>query len=232
MRLKLKTRFRVILREWGKPLLIVLLIGVTLRSAVADWNDVPTGSMKPTILEGDRIFVNKLAYGLRLPLTAWWLTRWSEPQRGDVVIFFSPEDGARLVKRVVGLPGDVVVMRRNLLIINGQPADYGPLDEEIVNQIAVDKQSHHQFAAEKLDDQAHPVMATPALPAMRSFGPTTVPEGHYYVLGDNRDVSGDSRFIGTIPAEQIVGRSSRVILSLDPESPFTPRWDRILRTLP
>ena len=77
--------------SWGKDILWVLLILVPIRSSIADWNDVPTGSMKPTILEGDRIFVNKLAYDLKVPLTQWHLARWGDPARGDIVVCFSPE---------------------------------------------------------------------------------------------------------------------------------------------
>ncbi|MHC4609747.1 MAG: signal peptidase I, partial [Planctomycetota bacterium] len=82
---------------WVKPLLVVTVVLCTLRSAVADWNDVPTGSMKPTVLEGDRIFVKKLAYGLRVPFTDWWVRQWEGPRRGDVVVCFSPDTGERLV---------------------------------------------------------------------------------------------------------------------------------------
>src|SRR5262245_17162119 len=99
---------RKLWREWVRPLLVVLVVLFAVRSAVADWNDVPTGSMKPTILEGDRIFVNKLAYDLKVPFLGWRLVKWSNPGRGDVIVFASPADGTRLVKRVVGLPGDRV----------------------------------------------------------------------------------------------------------------------------
>jgi signal peptidase I len=99
--------------EWVKPFLMVLIVVGSLRSAVADWNDVPTGSMRPTILEGERIFVNKLAYDLKVPFTRMRLAEWGAPERGDVVVLYSPADGKRLVKRVIGLPGD------RLAIYNG-----------------------------------------------------------------------------------------------------------------
>src|SRR5512135_1934600 len=98
------------LRHWWRkeirPLLLLVLVVCSIRSSLADWNDVPTGSMNPTILEGDRIFVNKLAYDLKVPFTTWRLARWGGPARGDIVVFAAPEDGKRLVKRVIGLPGD------------------------------------------------------------------------------------------------------------------------------
>ena len=121
--------FRSGIRQWWRkeirPLLVLLLIGFSVRSSLADWNDVPTGSMKPTILEGDRVWVNKLAYDLKAPFTTWHLAEWGNPRRGDIVVFFSPYDGKRLVKRVVGLPGDTIELRSNTLIINGQPVEYG-----------------------------------------------------------------------------------------------------------
>jgi signal peptidase I len=91
-------------------------------SAIADWNDVPTGSMNPTILAGDRIFVNKLAYDLRISFTTWRLAHWDNPRRGEIVVFFSPVDGTRLVKRVIGVPGDVIAMNGNRLYINASLA--------------------------------------------------------------------------------------------------------------
>src|SRR5215831_15298421 len=106
------TTLQVRAGKWWKqtvrPLLIVALIIFSIRSSLADWNDVPTGSMKPTILEGDRIFVNKLAYDLKVPFTTWHVAEWSNPKRGEIVVFDSPKDGQRLVKRVIGVPGDTV----------------------------------------------------------------------------------------------------------------------------
>src|SRR5438094_9373165 len=101
-------------QEYRSLVLFVVLM-IIFRSAVADWNDVPTGSMKPTILEGDRIFVNKLCYDLKIPFTRIHLSTWGNPRRGDVVVFFSPADEIRLVKRVVGLPGDQIELRENQL---------------------------------------------------------------------------------------------------------------------
>src|SRR5437667_11789572 len=110
-------------------MLIMALVLFAARSSFADWNKVPTGSMKPTILEGDRIFINKLAYDLKVPFTTWHIAEWSNPQRGDIVVFFSPHDGQRLVKRVIGLPGDTIELRNNALVINGDPVTYQPIAE-------------------------------------------------------------------------------------------------------
>ena len=232
MRIEWKARLLKLWREWARPLLVMVVVLSSLRSAVADWNDVPTGSMKPTILEGDRIFVNKLAYGLRVPFSDWWVTQWEGPQRGDVVVCFSPATGDRLVKRVIGLPGDRIELRRNRLFVNGQAVEYKALDAELIGQIDAAGQPAHRFAAEDLGGKTHPVMITPGLPAPRSFGPKTVPPGHYFVMGDNRDKSRDSRFFGFVPRNEIVGRSSAVVLSFDPDRYYLPRWGRFFRALP
>src|SRR6476469_4901430 len=104
--------------------LVMLLVVSSLRSALADWNDVPTGSMKPTIEIGDRVVVNKLAYDLKVPFTTIELWKWADPQRGDIVVLFSPVDGTRLVKRVIAVPGDTVSLAENQVFVNGKPATW------------------------------------------------------------------------------------------------------------
>src|SRR5262245_11052854 len=184
--------------EWMRPLLAVGLVLFSLRSAIADWNDVPTGSMKPTILEGDRIFVNKVAYDLKVPFTTWRISEWADPRRGDVVVLISPANGARLVKRVVGIPGDRVEMRRHRLFVNGTPATYGPPDPALVAQVQEDIPSTAVLATETTDGRSHPIMTNPRSPSMPSFEPVTVPPTHYLVMGDNRDNSYDSRWFGFV----------------------------------
>ena len=111
-------------RDWLRPFALVFVVIAPLKSAVADWNWVPTGSMKPSILEGELVFVNKLAYDLKVPFTTLHLSTWANPVRGDVVVFYSPQDGTRLVKRVVGLPGDTVTLKNDVLYLNGIPQQY------------------------------------------------------------------------------------------------------------
>lgn len=218
-------------REWAKPCLIVLVVVSTLRSAIADWNDVPTGSMKPTILEGDRIFVNKLAYDLKVPFTTWRIASWSAPRRGDVIVLFSPHDETRLVKRCVGVPGDRVQMIDGQLFVNGKAAEYEPLDQDTINQIDGREQPNYRFASEEVDGRAHAVMLSRFDMLARDFAELTVPEGQYYVMGDNRDNSFDSRFFGLVEMRRIVGRATGVAGSVDPEHSFRPRWDRFFRPL-
>ena len=117
MKYNWKTNANKFLKGWVFSIFVALLIATSFKSAIADWNIVPTGSMIPTILEGDRIFVNKLAYDLKIPYTTVHIAKWGAPQRGDIVVFYSPADGKRLVKRVVGLPGDSIAMQNNRLII-------------------------------------------------------------------------------------------------------------------
>src|SRR6478672_4244262 len=98
----LRSRAQKLWKKELRPLVVMALIVFAARSSLADWNDVPTGSMRPTVLEGDRVFVNKLAYDLKVPFTTWHIAEWADPKRGDIVVFYSPADGVRLVKRVVG----------------------------------------------------------------------------------------------------------------------------------
>ena len=217
----------------ARPLLFVVLIVLSFRSSIADWNDVPTGSMKPSILEGDRILVNKLAYDLKVPFTTWHIAEWGSPRRGEVVIFYSPTDGTRLVKRVIGEPGDVIALRDNQLYVNGKPADYQPLDADTIRQMGPGAEQSFVFRSEGIGGRRHPMMETPdRYTDARSRQPVTVPPGHYFMMGDNRDNSNDSRFYGPVPREKIVGRSSRVALSLDPEHYYKPRWERFFKPLP
>jgi signal peptidase I len=225
---------RRLLHLWKKeirPLLILALVLFSLRSSLADWNDVPTGSMKPTILEGDRVLVNKLAYDLKVPFTTWHLAEWSNPRRGDIVVFYSPHDGQRLVKRVIGLPGDRVELRDERLFLNGEPVAYGPLAGEVPERLGGLERASAVFASEHLAERSHAVMALPGIQAKRTFGPDRVPEGQYFVLGDNRDNSFDSRYWGCVPRQSILGRASTVVLSLDRDHCWLPRWSRTCQPL-
>ena len=221
-------------RYWKRdirPLLIAALVIFAVRSSLADWNDVPTGSMKPTILEGDRVFVNKLAYDLKVPFTTWHVAEWANPKRGDIVVFYSPKDGTRLIKRAVGLPGDVIELRNEQLIINGDPVDYASLNPAISGQLPEVEQQHSVFATERLPEHTHAVMAIPNLPAKRSFGPVTVPAGRYFMMGDNRDNSFDSRYFGMVERKRIVGKATDVVMSLDKSNYWLPRSQRFFKAL-
>jgi len=207
------------------------LVVCSIRSSLADWNDVPTGSMKPTILEGDRVYVNKLAYDLKVPFTTWHLAQWDNPQRGDIVVFYSPHDGKRLVKRVIGLPGDTIELRNDRLVLNGNPVKYKPIADELLRDVAARDRSDHVFAAEELPGKSHVVAAIPGVPARRDFGPFKVPEAKYFMMGDNRDDSFDSRYYGAVDRSRIVGRATAVALSFDRQNYWSPRWHRMFTSL-
>ena len=230
------TRRKLILlwRRHVRPILTLVLVFTACRSSLVDWNDVPTGSMQPTIFIGDRIFVNKLAYDLKVPFTTWHVAEWGQPKRGDVVVFFSPADDVRLVKRVVGLPGDTVELRDNHLFINGEEANYGPADSRfpaaMVNHPGT---SGGVFASETVGGITHPIMRLPRVyNTLRNYGPSVIPPDNYFMMGDNRDNSGDSRVFGFVERSRIVGRASAVAISLDPDRSYLPRWQRFFTALP
>ena len=216
---------RYLWREWLKPLGLAALIVLPLKSAVADWNWVPTGSMKPTILEGDLVFVNKLAYDLKVPFTLQRLGEWEQPAAGDVVVFFSPHDGMRLVKRIVAGPGDTVELRNNVLILNGTPMDYGA-QRSGVSATEFYEDSRARVLTERGRDGSREILELPSRRALRDFAPVTVPPGHYFAMGDSRDNSFDSRFWGFVERKQIVGRVNRVLLSFDKNHRYVPRLRR------
>lgn len=190
-------------RKWWREqrgfVLFLALFGL-FRTAVADWNPVPTASMRPTVIEGDVVLVNRLAYQLKLPLSDVVLAAWQGPERGDIVTFGSPADGTRLLKRVVGLPGDRVTLRAGRLFINDEPV---PLSEP---EWAEEALGPALRGVEQLGARRHALQALPTVPARRE-GEWQVPPDHYFMLGDNRDNSRDSRFWGFVPDENIVGKA-------------------------
>jgi signal peptidase I len=227
----LKERWAWLWREWLRPLLVVAIVLGSFRSAIADWNDVPSGSMEPTILPGDRVFVNKLAYDLKVPFTTWQLARWGDPRRGDVVVLWSPYDGQRLVKRVVGVPGDVIEVRGYRLRVNGALATYAALPAPVADARDLSSLPVANMAMEAVDGRAHAVMSAVQAGPGSEVGPITVPPGSYFLMGDHRDNSFDSRFWGFAERRVIVGRASAVVLSVDLEARYRPRWHRFFLAL-
>lgn len=220
------------LREYVLPVVLVLGFLAPVRSAVADWNDVPSGSMRPSILEGDRIFVDKLAYGLRVPFTTRWFAQWDGPRRGDVVTLASPQDGTRLVKRVVGIPGDRIAMSGNRLVVNGEPVSYRVERRDAEGHLPDGRPVRVSILEEQLPGHAHPLTLTPGIASRRSFPEVRVPEDSYFVMGDNRDLSEDSRFFGFVARDLIYGRVTHVALSFDPDHHAKPRFARWFQRMP
>ncbi len=213
----------------NKGFITFMLCMVVFRSAVADWNVVPTGSMQPTIQIGDRIVVDKLAYDLRVPFTHVSLLHRADPQRGDIVVLDSDAAGERLVKRVIGVPGDRIALVQNHLYINGAAATYGSTH---VAGIRDDREDPAIYAVERVGAMHHTVRWSISQQGHnRDFGPVTVPSGQYLLLGDNRDNSADSRYFGFFPRGEITGRATRVAVSLDPDDHYLPRSGRWGTTL-
>ncbi|RJG05567.1 signal peptidase I [Noviherbaspirillum cavernae] len=209
-----------------KWFIALVLCMIMLRSAIADWYGVPSGSMYPTVLIGDRVLSNRLAYDLKIPFTDVIVKRIADPQRGDIVTFTSPEDGIRLVKRVVAVPGDVVEMRDDELLVNGVQATYTVAEETVAARLVPDYRDPQVTLNERIFGHQRTILLMPQRKALRSFRAVTVPAGAYLVLGDNRNNSKDSRYIGFIKRELLTGQVERVILSLDAENYYLPRMER------
>jgi signal peptidase I len=168
----------------------VVLVG---RSSLADHYHVPSESMLPTVVAGDHIFVNKAAYGLRVPFSHVTLAEFSGPSRSDVVVLESPESGIVLLKRVVACPGDIVAVENGKLLLNGKPVPVETKSGAVIEDLG----SGHLI---RLDDGGGP-----------DFGPVQVPDGKYLVLGDNRGNSRDGRYFGFVKRDAILGRAVAIL---------------------
>ncbi|WP_029551190.1 signal peptidase I [Thermocrinis jamiesonii] len=186
--------------KWVTELIVVVMVVLLIRTFVAQAYNIPSGSMKPTLLVGDFILVNKLVY------------RFSEPQRGDIVVFKYPIDPRiDFIKRIIGIPGDVIEIRDNQVFINGEPAKL----------VKIEKSKEDHFT-KIISEETLPggvryrvQFYEEAVFSKRDFGPIKVPPGHYFVMGDNRDNSEDSRYWGFLPRENIVGKAFVIYFSGD-----------------
>ena len=225
------------LKSFGIALGLVLLI----RWAMLEAYVIPSPSMVPSLLVNDHIFVNKIVYGLRVPFTKKWLYRRRSPERGEVVVFRWPEnESVYFVKRVVGVPGDRIHYEQGRLTVNGQVVEAFPPDDprEMENLSDSDlvggKESYLHFS-ERLDQRRFSVLLK-KVGIHPGAGPLTVPEGQFFVMGDNRDHSNDSRYWGVVPLDNLLGRASFVWLSCREQlpgigvlcHPATIRWSRLL----
>jgi len=201
--------------EYSRSLFPVLLIVLLFRSFLFEPFKIPSGSMIPTLLIGDFILVNKYAYGLRLPVLNTKFLSVGEPRRGDVVVFRYPVDpGVNFIKRMVGLPGDTITYRLKQLYVNGAPID--AVDEGAYDAADV-KCSTPRPDAERMQENLggvkHDILLHQASPGRD--GQWVVPEGHYFVMGDNRDRSNDSREWGFVPEENLMGRAVGIWMNFD-----------------
>jgi signal peptidase I len=207
-----------LLIEYSQSFFPVLIFVLVIRSFIFEPFRIPSGSMMPTLMQGDYIFVKKYSYGLRLPVLESKIIETGSPKRGDVVVFRLPsEPTVNYIKRVVGLPGDRIVYQNHQLTINGEPIDLGPDSES--SAIG----SSPQFL-EDLDGREHAILITQPGNVARD-GTYTVEDGHYFMMGDNRDNSRDSRYIGAIPETHLVGEAVRIWMHMDGLE--WPTWSRI-----
>lgn len=202
-----------LLVEYARSFFPIVLIVLLLRSFLVEPFRIPSGSMMPTLLIGDFILVNKFSYGIRLPVLNDKVIEIGEPERGDIVVFRYPkEPSVDYIKRVIGLPGDRVAYYNKKVYINGKPAKQVSLGRyQGVGQGA--NMSGAEHLLEDLQGVEHSILISRGLPSME--GVFVVPEGQYFVMGDNRDNSNDSRYWGTVPEQNLVGKAFFIWMSWD-----------------
>lgn len=199
--------------EYAKSFFPVILAVLLLRSFLVEPFRIPSGSMMPTLLVGDFILVNKYAYGIRLPVLNKKVYALDNPQRGDVVVFRFPRDpGVDYIKRVVGVPGDHIVYRDKTLFINGEKIAQIPAGTYIGTGSGL-SMSGADVRREALGDAEHDILVSPRIRGVDAD--VVVPDGHYFVMGDNRDNSNDSRYWGFVPDENLVGRAFMIWMNWD-----------------
>jgi signal peptidase I len=210
--------------EYCKSFFPVILAVLLLRSFLVEPFRIPSGSMMPTLLVGDFILVNKFAYGIRLPVLNTKIIDIGEPERGDVVVFRYPKDpSVDYIKRVIGLPGDTIRYANKVVYVNGQPAGQVPSGVYLGKGSGV-SMSGASKRREQLGDLQHDILVMPRTPGVQ--GQYTVGEDEYFVMGDNRDNSNDSRYWGTVPEENLVGKAFRIWMNWDSANGGID-WDRI-----
>lgn len=206
--------------ELCRSLFPVILLVLIIRSFIVEPFRIPSGSMIPTLMPGDFILVSKFSYGIRLPITNQRLFGDGQPSRGDLVVFKYPENPAQdYIKRVVGLPGDQIVFEDRSLIVNGEPV---PVEEAGTYTTPTDRGAN--MFTEQLDDLTYNIIHQ--LSFGHPDGEYRIPEGHYFMVGDNRDRSADSRRWGPVSEDLLVGRAFLIWMSWD-TSNNSVNWSRI-----
>ncbi|MFA7095056.1 MAG: signal peptidase I [Gammaproteobacteria bacterium] len=219
-----RTQKEPLIVEYSRSFFPIIMLVLVLRSFVVEPFRIPSGSMMPTLLIGDFILVNKFAYGLRLPVINTKIVDLGEPQRGDVVVFRYPKEPAiDYIKRVIGLPGDHVAYYDKMLYINGKPIQQEPVG--IYTGVGSGEvMTGASLRLEELGAAEHRILVQPGTRGVE--GEFVVPEGHYFVMGDNRDNSNDSRYWGPVPEENLVGKAFFIWLNWDSANGGVG-WNRI-----
>jgi len=219
--------------DYSRAFFPVLLVVLVLRSFIAEPFRIPSSSMMPTLLVGDFILVNKFSYGIRLPITNKKIISIGEPDRGDVVVFRPPHKPEEdWIKRVIGLPGDTVSYRNNIVTVNGTPLSYTRLDTYI-GQGQGREMNGATLLQEEIPNHTHQILELEAWGERDpGQGEWTVPPGHYLVMGDNRDRSDDGRFWGMLPESQLRGKAFMIWMNWDTSAPGWIDWSRIGSKIP
>jgi signal peptidase I len=226
------TQREPVLVEYARSFFPIIMVVLVVRSFLYEPFRIPSSSMMPTLLVGDFIFVNKYAYGLRLPVLNTKVVPVGEPQRGDVIVFRKPQEpSVNYIKRLVGLPGDVVTYDAKRVYINGEPVGLEAQGDTAKIQCGRDSKNRPLYfqattALEKLGQAEHKIYLSTKGDFPSSYLGQVVPEGHFFVMGDNRDCSQDSRIIGYIPEENLVGKAVRIWMNWDWGNE-SPKWHRI-----
>ncbi len=210
--------------EYAKAFFPVILIVLLLRSFLVEPFRIPSGSMMPTLLDGDFILVNKYTYGIRLPVINKKILDVDTPNRGDVIVFRFPKNPSiDYIKRIVGLPGDRISYRGKVVYVNGEPMKQ-ELQGSYLGEGTALSMTGASLRTERLGEVEHQILARPE--RLAGDGEFRVPEGHFFVMGDNRDNSNDSRFWGTVPEENLVGKAFMIWMNWD-KVDNTIRWNRL-----
>lgn len=215
--------------EYAKSFFPVLAIVLVLRSFIVEPFQIPSESMMPTLEVGDFILVNKFTYGIRLPVIHTKVINVSEPKRGDVMVFFPPNENRYFIKRVVGMPGDEIVMLDNQLRINGELIEHEVVDREAARspgEFCYQRRGSYRISEETLGESTHQIRTCTIASSASREGYWRVPEGHYFMMGDNRDNSSDSRAWGPVPEDRIVGKAFAIWMHWEGLSSL-PSFERV-----
>jgi signal peptidase I len=213
--IKAKSTFR----EYTEAIAIAILLALFIRTFIIQAFKIPSGSMKPTLIVGDHLLVNKFIYGIRIPIVDRFLIQFKKPKRGDILVFKWPKDESKdFIKRVIGIEGDVIEIRNDILYINGQK-----VVTEFVSKYNDNDISEADRCEEYLEDNKHYILDQYV--KYEDFGPVTVPENSVFVMGDNRDNSQDSRYWGFVTLNKIKGKALIIYWSW----PSWKRWLNIIR---
>jgi len=212
--IKAKSTFR----EYAEALAIAILLALFIRTFIVQAFKIPSGSMKPTLIIGDHLLVNKFIYGIRIPIVDRFLIQFKKPKRGDILVFKWPKDESKdFIKRVIGIEGDIIEIRNDILYINGQKVLTEYVEKYNDNDI-----SEADRYEEYLGDKKHYILDQYV--KYEDFGPITVPENSVFVMGDNRDNSQDSRYWGFVTLNKIKGKALIIYWSW-------PSWNRFLNII-